>query len=76
MLSLPPKLVDMRVPIFFKIADRDLEFSKILSNYVTSKKIVQERQHKLNDNSMVIKSKKQNRIASSKKLKKDMRRYY
>ena len=76
MLSLPPKLVDMRVPIFFKIADRDLEVSKILSNYVTSKKIVQERQHKLNDNSMVIKSKKQNRIASSKKLKKNMRRYY
>ena len=56
-MSLPPKLGGMGIPIFPDIADREYEFSQMLSNDLTSKIISQERQHKPNDNSMVIKSK-------------------
>ena len=55
--SLPPKLDGMGIPIFSDIADREYEFSQMLSNDLTSKIINQERQHQPNDNSMVIKSK-------------------
>ena len=55
--SLPPKLGGMGIPIASDIADREYEFSQMLSNDLTSKIINQERQHEPNNNSMVIKSK-------------------
>ena len=57
LMSLPPNMGGMGIPIFSDIADRDYEFSQMLSNDLTSKIINQERQHEPNDNSMVIKSK-------------------
>ena len=57
LMLLPPKLGGMGIPIFSSIADREYEFSQMLSINLTSKIISEERQHQPNDNSMVIKSK-------------------
>ena len=57
LMSLPPKLGGMRIPIFSSIADTEYEFSQMLSNDLTSKIINRERQHQSNDNSIVIKNK-------------------
>ena len=57
LMSLPPKLGGMGILIFPSIADREYEFSQMLSNDLSSKIINQERQHQPNDNSMVIKCK-------------------
>ena len=46
LMSLPPKLDGMRITIFSDIADREYEFSQMLSNNsLTSKIINKERQH-------------------------------
>ena len=56
LMSLLPKLSGMGIPIFPDIADREYEFSQVLSNDLTPKIINQEGKHEPNDNSMVIKS--------------------
>ena len=56
LMSLSSKLGGVRIPIFSKIADRENEFSQMLSNNLIPKIINQERQHQPNDNSMAIKS--------------------
>ena len=57
LMSIPLKLGRMEIPNFSDIADREYEFSQMLSNDLTSKIINQERQHQPNDNSIVIKTK-------------------
>ena len=57
LMSLPPKLGGIGIPIFSVIADKEYEFSQMLSNNIISKIINQEGQHLPNDNSMIIKSK-------------------
>ena len=57
LMSLPPKLGGMGIPIFSDVADGECEFSQMLSIDLTSKIISQERQHQPNDKSMAIKSK-------------------
>ena len=56
LMSLSSKLGGVGIPIFSKIADRENEFSQMLSNNLIPKIINQERQHQPNDNSMAIKS--------------------
>ena len=57
LVSLPPKLGGMGIPIFSNISDREYEFSQMLSNDLTSKIINQDRQYQSNDNSIVFKNK-------------------
>ena len=57
LMSLPPKMASMGIPISSNIADRKYEFSQMLSNNLTSKIINQEKGHYPNDNSVIIKSK-------------------
>ena len=69
-MSLPPKPGSMGIPSFSDIADREYEFSQMLSHDLTSKIISQERQHQPNNNSMAIKSKiKLLKLQHQKKLK-------
>ena len=50
LMSLLPKLEGMGILNVFDIADREYEFSQMLSNNLISKIINQDRQHQSNDN--------------------------
>ena len=57
LLSFPPKLGELGIPIFSETAEREYKFSTMISKDLTSRIVNQHRQHQSNENVNQIKNK-------------------